>query len=556
MTKGVRPRAGDGAVGQQMTMAMRPIDVLKPRRTSIMRPSDKYSGIMDQLVQPKPRKAKKSHFKLITKVGVTAAVVICFVIGGILEATDTNVVAPDPVTFLQKQAAGYTLATSHAIDAWDPAQIEIKSSLILVVLVAFRLTLVPLFVAHFFAHLVAAKQAKIGNYIFEIFTTTTALVILSCFGGWQLLFDPAQFYPRPTPDQAWDLNVSMGWCGLIIMLSYLIGLAIEPNMRYELKLHHTIAIILILWATPALVLAKGSPRLSRLMASMFLYMVTEQNVFIGMLAYYSGVKQGWIFRASAWFYVATRAGITILCIVAFADLTSSDDDMDIWGTTQNSAFVFGWYAMSLPGVIGLSVVQVMSAMSLFGIARKVAKDNRVIEESEEENDDWKPILLEVYNEIYKGGHIDLTRKPFVHFLQNDMHFDLAFPAFVFEALFDDMDTMKSGVVAWEQFQAYMAKFCVRSDVRLSLQLMLLQIAVSHDSADIYTEAFITGLAAEHSRLLEELEDVDAHSKRLVRPSSATKLEGMRAGMTSALLHHSDRLESSMRPGATMCTSVV
>ena len=180
-----------------------------------------------------------------------------------------------------------------------------------------------------------------------------------------------------------------------------------------------------------------------------------------------------MFRASAWFYVATRVGITILCIVAFADLTSSDDDMDMWGTTQNSAVVFGWYALALPGVIGLSVVQVMSAMSLFGIARKVAKDNRVIEESEEENDDWKAILLEVYNEIYKGGHTDLTLEPFVHFLQNDMHFELAFPALVFEVLFNDMDTDKSGAVPWEQFQAYMANFCVQRDVRLSLQLMLL-----------------------------------------------------------------------------------
>ena len=412
---------------------------------------------------------------MITKVGVTAAVVICFVIGGILEATDTNLVAPDPVTCLQKQTAGYTLATAHAVDAWDPAQMDIKprSSLILVVLVAFRLALVPPFVAHFFAHLVAAKQAKIGNYVFGIFTTTTALVILSCFGGWQLLFDPAQFYPRPTPDQAWDLNVSMFGCGIIMILSYLIELASEPNMRYELKLHHTIAIILILWAFPALVLAKGSPRLSRLMASMFLYMVTEQNIFIGMLGYYSGVKKAWMFRASAWFYVATRTGITILCIVAFADLTSLDDDMDTWGTTHNSAVVFGFYAISLPGVIGLTVVQVISAQSLFGIARKVAKDNRVIEESEEEHDDWKAILLEVYSEIYQDGHTDLTLEPFVHFLQNDMHFELAFPALVFEVLFNDMDTDKSGAVPWEQFQAYMANFCVQRDVRLSLQLMLL-----------------------------------------------------------------------------------
>ena len=52
--------------------------------------------------------------------------------------------------------------------------------------------------------------------------------------------------------------------------------------------------------------------------------------------------------------------------------------------------------MALPGVIGLSVVQIMSAQSLFGIARKVAKDNRVIENSRDESglDQWTLILLE------------------------------------------------------------------------------------------------------------------------------------------------------------------
>ena len=69
--------------------------------------------------------------------------------------------------------------------------------------------------------------------------------------------------------------------------------------------------------------------------------------------------------------------------------------------------------------------------------------------------------------------------------------------------------------------------------------MLLQIAVSHDSAGIYTEAFIAGLAAEHSRLLEELEGVDMDSQPASpaasrMPSTAGKLAEMRASMTGAL----------------------
>ena len=105
----------------------------------------------------------------------------------------------------------------------------------------------------------------------------------------------------------------------------------------------------------------------------------------------------------------------------------------------------------------------------------------------------------------------------------------------------------------------MAKFCVQSDVRLSLQLMLLQIAVSHDSAGIYTGAFIAGLAAEHGRLLEELEGVDSQpdsptspSPRPSRsPSTDGKLEGMRAGMTSAIHRHS---VTSSRNLSTMSTT--
>ena len=119
------------------------------------------------------------------------------------------------------------------------------------------------------------------------------------------------------------------------------------------------------------------------MTCMYLYMVTDQNVFVGMLAYYSGVKKAWLFRASAWFYVCTRMAITVLCIVSFVDITNSDDRLDMWGTRHNSTIVYGWYAMALPTIITLNVVQLISAHALFGIARKVARVNRVITNSEE-----------------------------------------------------------------------------------------------------------------------------------------------------------------------------
>ena len=109
--------------------------------------------------------------------------------------------------------------------------------------------------------------------------------------------------------------------------------------------------------------------------------------------------------------------------------------------------------MALPGVIGLSVVQIMSAQSLFGIARKVAKDNRVIENSRDESglDQWTLILLEfIYNEVYKGGSADLTLEPFVDFLRG-MNFDLVYPEYVYRELFHDMDKEQTGKVSWVQF---------------------------------------------------------------------------------------------------------
>jgi len=190
------------------------------------------------------------NFKVVSKVAIAAVVVICFVVGGIMSATDTNTVEPDPYSCAQKQQLGYTLAAAGVVDSWDPAQGELKSVLLTAAMVTLRMVVVPPLVARWFPHLTKEKQAKVRLYVFEITTTTAALVLLSVTGGWRLVFNPASFYPQPTPDEAWELAMSMQTCALIVSFAYLIELASEPDMRYELQLHHVITVIMIAWGIP------------------------------------------------------------------------------------------------------------------------------------------------------------------------------------------------------------------------------------------------------------------------------------------------------------------
>ena len=244
------------------------------------------------------------------------------------------------------------------------------------IMVVLRCTIIPPLVATRFAHLVEDKQVKICNYIFETITTTTALAIFTWAGVWGLMFSPGSYYPA-SPGNVRLLTIAGGLSNTIISFSYLIEMIVDTTMRYELRLHHALTIMLILWGTPAMSIAAFSPRYARMMYALFLFMITEQNVFLGMVGYYSGLKRAWMYKASAWFYLISRVAITILCIVSFVQLSVSDDDKDMFGNQHNSAIVFGLWAFYLPGVLVLGAVQIVSAQSLFGIARKIEKDNQM-----------------------------------------------------------------------------------------------------------------------------------------------------------------------------------
>ena len=320
--------------------------------------------------------SRSSRFKLITMAAVVALVVAALIVGGVLEAMDTNTVLVINGTCQQVLDAGYTFGSAGLVKPWDPTQIEVKALMATSIMVVLRCTIIPPLVATRFAHLVGDKQVKICNYIFETITTTTALAIFTWAGIWGLMFSPGSYYPA-SPEKVRLLTIAGGLSSTIISFSYLIEMIVDTTMRYELRLHHALTIMLILWGTPAISIAAFSPRYARMMYALFLFMITEQNVFLGMVGYYSGVKRVWMYKASAWFYLISRVAITILCIVSFVQLSVSDDDKDMFGNQHNSTIVFGWWAFYLPGVLVLGAVQIVSTQSLFGIARKIEKDNQV-----------------------------------------------------------------------------------------------------------------------------------------------------------------------------------
>merc|ERR1711904_723147 len=104
---------------------------------------------------------------------------------------------------------------------------------------------------------------------------------------------------------------------------YQAELAFDREIRFGLVLHHWTAMLVSSWGILAVYLTGNNILLVRLLFAFSLYMSTEQNVFLEMLAYQRQIYWPRVYIFSAWFYLLTRIFVAILCMWAWWDTYDS-----------------------------------------------------------------------------------------------------------------------------------------------------------------------------------------------------------------------------------------
>ena len=119
-------------------------------------------------------------------------------------------------------------------------------------------------------------------------------------------------------------------------------------MRIELTLHHWVTIFLVLESNLVLYYAAGDYSILRGVFAVTLYMLTEQNVFIGMLCYRSESFQiPFLFDISAWYYLFSR-----IAIVGFNFYTW---DSVFHGQYNNGVIYHGYILLpAANGILGIT----------------------------------------------------------------------------------------------------------------------------------------------------------------------------------------------------------
>lgn len=237
----------------------------------------------------------------------------------------------------------------------------------------------PAITRHFFFDLPVHKQVKISNYMLELAGTSLAIVGTSAAGFWQVLFSPSMYEPHPSPEQPYNLAFGFQCLASSILPVYVMELASDESMRLELALHHWISLLCLLWAMLVAYEVGNDAFMARTFFSFSLYMSTEQNVFIEMLAYHRKIYWPTLYRLSAYYYGLSRLAITIISMWTWCDSYA----LVFQDGLHNSAAVYGLRLFIPLANVILNVTQWSTLTSLFGIAAAVRKKSAELQQQRE-----------------------------------------------------------------------------------------------------------------------------------------------------------------------------
>lgn len=217
-----------------------------------------------------------------------------------------------------------------------------------------------------------AKQTKLANYMMEVSAETAALVVFSYYGYFQLLFDPGHLSKAPNasmpPEAAADLAFGANLVFVLLISSYLLQMAFDAEMSFELQVHHWTATVMVFWAYYVASLSNNTIFCPRFFFATSLYMITEQSVFLELLAYHAGWRSAPIYFANATCYATTRVAICALSLWTWWEGKDA-----IFNSSLHTGFhVYGvFFAVPFVNML-LNVTQMVTVVKLVGIAKKVA----------------------------------------------------------------------------------------------------------------------------------------------------------------------------------------
>jgi len=363
---------------------------------------------------------------------------------------------------------------------WEPANPQWLLGVIIVVTLMLRRYLIPFFVRRYYGVLPAQKQVKISNYVLELIGTSVALAVTSGSGLWRLLFEPSAYEPAPSLEQAYSFAVGLQILLACFIPMYVLELAFDDEMRSGLVLHHWTALLLTLWGALVIHMVGLSMWMVRTFFAMSLYMSTEQNVFIEMLAYHQKVYWPMCYTLSAWYYLVTRFGVTIMSLWSWWDCY----DLVFRSGSHNSPFVYAlWFFVPFANAI-LNATQLTTVGSLFGIAATVRKRLQAQQEefsmekmisgasSEQEMTKTKTELdglqfTSMLHDVF--DQIDVDDSGYISFAEwqgyvKCLDFDLIVPNWAIARLFDSIDKYGSGRIDRLAFEEFFSGFATPSHV--------------------------------------------------------------------------------------------
>jgi Ca2+-binding EF-hand superfamily protein len=374
------------------------------------------------------------------------------------------------------------------IKPWEPANPQWFYAVVAMSMLILRKYILPVVTRQFYGHLPENKQTKVANYMLELIGTTFALTIASLMGQWTLIFSSSQYLPHPSIAQGYDLALGMHIMYVCTLSMYQAELAFDHEIRFGLAIHHWTAMVISSWGVAAVSLSGNDVLIVRMLFAFSLYMSTEQNVFLEMLAYQRKIYWPRVYWFSAWYYLLTR-----ICILSISMWTWWDCYDSVFSDSRhNSVVVYAfWLFVPMTNII-LNITQLTTVQSLFGIARTVRQ--RASEIQEDLNIDLETAvkypdspqakamqetrivhkLRQFFAEIDFDQIGSISKTSWIRHAEA-MDLELTVPHWAFKELFDAMDANSDNQLTCDEFVAYLKPFAMESvDIRLTLLAVLLK----------------------------------------------------------------------------------
>jgi len=400
------------------------------------------------------------------------AVVISLAVGVGMAQAELNTGTYESPSMCQLEQAG--AKPLLAANPWELETPQWVFGVVNFILLVLRKWVFPPVVEYMYPDLTDDKKDKLCNYMLEIIGTTVSFVMIFCVGTWELILNPSKFEDRTqvSKDELYNLSVGVQLSFTIGLSMYAMEIAFDKNMRFELIVHHILGITLGLSCLVMFAVAGHDLMLARMFIATGFYLTTEQNVFVTMLMYYRKVYLGKVFVLSAWYYLLTRMGFSL--VVLWAWWGARDAVFSV--NRHNNVIVYSLWLLYPTCNLMFNATQLLTVKSLFGIAKKVKTLGAKKSMGQ---------IQEVFDAMDEDGSGVVSHRAFTMYLQKTMP-KLGVPLVAFGWTFEAIDIARTGEVSSEQFRAHLEPMMRegRADVVAALKACVLKACIDKGACSI------------------------------------------------------------------------